>query len=71
MEYTQDLSQEFRESFKISLSEETKSDADFLAHKPAASVESIPNRQYDSYLRTHISKTPSKRRFIDFGALII
>ena len=71
IEYTQDLSQEFLESYKISLLEETKSDMGFLAHKPAASVESIPGLRYVSYLRAHFSKPPTKRLFIDFGALII
>ena len=69
--YAQDLSQEFREGFKLSLLEETRSDTDFLVHKPTTFVHVIPDLQYDSYRRAHFSKAPSKRLFIDFGALII
>jgi len=70
--YSQEVSQEFRESVKVSLQEETKSDSNLMFDKTTSyAFNAITYLQYANYLRTHLLKNPSKRLFINFGALII
>lgn len=72
VEYSQDVSQEFRESVKVSLQEETKSDTNLMFHKTTSyAFSAIAYLQYINYLRAHLLKNSSKRLFINFGALII
>ncbi len=72
VEYSQEVSQEFRESVKLSLQEETKSDTNLIFHKATSfSFSANAYLQYTNYLRAHLLKIPSKKLFITFGALII
>ena len=67
-----DAPHEFRESLKISISEEIEANGNFLFHKATDSNSStISYFQYHSYLREYLSRSPSEKLFINFGALII
>ncbi len=71
-EPSSNLSHDFRESLKMTLSEERDS-TEFVHHKvivEASDVVSII--RYDYYYRhSHLSRNPSQKLFLDFGALII
>ena len=67
-----DAPHEFLESLKISVSGEIESYRNFIFHSASDSnFTTISHLQYNCYLREHLSKSPSKKLFIDFGALII
>ncbi len=71
-EKSNDVKQEFREAFKINLSEEIRSDADVISNKLLMyCLNTFHHLQYSCYQQEFLSRNPSKKLFIDFGALII
>src|SRR4051812_32348069 len=71
-ELSSSLSHDFRESIKMTLSEE-KDNTEFVHHKVVIAESGIVSiLSYDYYYRhAHLSRKPSKKLFLDFGALII
>ena len=71
-EKSNDLKQEFCEAFKLNLPEETRSDADVIPHRPPVyCFNAFQRLQFSCYQREFLSRKPSQKLFIDFGALII
>jgi hypothetical protein len=69
---SQEASQEFRESHKISVSEEGKSGINMVIHKTTLSMLQVSAYiQYSCYWREYLSRSVSKKLFITFGALLI
>jgi hypothetical protein len=72
VELTQDVSQDFRESFKVSMSGETESFGSFISFSPFKTTAVLTSHtRYLGYLKAYLSKTPSKKLFIDFGSILI
>ncbi len=71
-EFSSNLSHDFRESVKMTLSEE-KDNTEFVHHKVVvAETEILDVLRYEYYYRhAHLSRKPSQKLFLDFGALII
>lgn len=72
LEADHDLKQEFRESIKLNLSEETRWGTDVISHKlPMLWLNAYHKLQYNRYHQQFLSGLPSDKLFITFGALII
>ena len=72
VELAQDVSQDFRESFKVNLSGETESFGSFIHNNSFNSFSVlISQTRYQGYLKAYLSKTPLKKLFIDFGSMLI
>ncbi|HWA36136.1 MAG TPA: hypothetical protein VG737_18475 [Cyclobacteriaceae bacterium] len=71
-ELSSSLSHDFRESIKMTLSEE-KDNTEFVHDKVVVNETlSVSIVRYDYYYRhAHLSRKPSQKLFLDFGALII
>lgn len=71
-ELSSSLSHDFRETIKMTLSEE-KDNTEFVHHKVIVEEAGIVSIiRYDYYYRhAHLSRKPSQKLFLDFGALII
>jgi hypothetical protein len=70
--FSQDAPQEFRESFKIILSEESRSNSGFiLDNSTFFTFNTVSYWRYQSYLKAYLSKKSSSKLFIDFGSIII
>jgi hypothetical protein len=71
-ELSSSLSHDFRESLKMTLSEE-KDNTEFVHHKVVvAETGIVAVLRYEYYYRhAHLSRKPSQKLFLDFGALII
>jgi hypothetical protein len=71
-ELSSSLSHDFRESLKMTLSEE-KDNTEFVHHHVVFAETTIVSIvRYEYYYRhAHLSRKPSQKLFLDFGALII
>jgi hypothetical protein len=71
-ELSSNLSHDFLESLKMTLSEE-KDNSEFVSHKViVAESGTAATLIYDYYYRhAHLSRRPSQKLFLDFGSLII
>jgi hypothetical protein len=71
-ELASSLSHDFRESLKMTLSEE-KDNTEFVHHNVVVTESGIASiLRYEHYYRhAHLSRRPSQKLFLDFGALII
>jgi hypothetical protein len=66
-----DLSHDFRESFKMTLSEE-KDNTEFVHHQFIdTEFSSTAILRYDHYWQAHQTRKPSEKLFIDFRSMLI
>jgi hypothetical protein len=69
--FTSDLSHDFRESIKMTLSEE-KDNTEFVHDQFTISeFNSIAIVQYDHYRQAHKTRKPAEKLFIDFRSILI
>jgi len=72
VEFSQDISPEFREGVKIAFSEQERPSAGLVCdYSLNFMIKTVSDHKYLSYLKEYVSKKSTKKLFIDFGAIII
>ncbi|NOT74702.1 MAG: hypothetical protein HOP08_07215 [Cyclobacteriaceae bacterium] len=72
VEFSQANAHEFRESVKITFQEESRSNTTlFCQQTPHYYFHQLSLREHEAYLKADQLNLPSKKLFIDFGAIII